>query len=65
MIHGRYERKYEVQGDAEKLRMTFLNAARALGYRTDPAGPDGTYELCSLYFDTPELTALHANADGD
>jgi hypothetical protein len=65
MTQGRYERKYEVAGEPAALQARFRAAAQALGFRPDPASPDGVYELCSLYFDTPELAALHANADGD
>lgn len=66
VTRGRYERKYQrAAGDPAALRARFIEVGHALGYRFDEHTQGDGYGLCSLYFDTPELHALQANADGD
>lgn len=66
VTRGRYERKYQrAAGDPAELRRRFIEVGSALGYRFDEHTQGDGYHLCSLYFDTPELSALQANADGD
>lgn len=64
-MQGRYERKLQRIAGAVEARRRFVAAGLALGYRFDENAGENGYELCSLYFDTPELDALQANADGD
>lgn len=66
LTRGRYERKYQrLAADGAALRRRFIEVGHALGYRFDEHTQGDGYRLCSLYFDTPELQALQANADGD
>ena len=58
---NRYELKYLVHYEQAG---EFLNLVGRYIERDVNAGPQGVYRICSLYFDSPELTAFWEKLDG-
>ncbi|MBO5037367.1 MAG: polyphosphate polymerase domain-containing protein [Clostridia bacterium] len=56
----RHELKYLISAPSAKILKSLLGAV----LRPDPHYPDGSYSVCSLYFDDISLSAYHEKLDG-